>query len=454
MTRTSGSVPLRSAPGTAPVAAQRAPRRRDLLGEQLGHVGRARRPASRCAAPAGEADHRREVGQRPTGAAPATSSSSTPASRPSPGGRQVAEDEVAGLLAPQDSRRARAPRARSGRPRRVSTTAMPCGSMRPSKPQVAHDRDDDGVAEQGAPLVPVDGADRDAGGRRRPARRARRPPATRSASPSNAKPACGTGRDHRRRRSSGCGRAAAVVDVAAVGLTRAARSPSAPSAPSTSGATSLGRAVRASSTTRSPSRRRPVERGVAQMTTTAAWAESSTSITPTRSPVGAAASIAAAGRQSSARRALEPGPAPRRRACATRGEELDAVVGERVVRRGDHRRRRRRGAAAQGRPPAWAARPASRTRAPSDARPAASAACEQRPRATGVAADDDRSAPRHPRRRTAESERELGAERLVGDAPHAVGAELRVTRRSRVRRPRAGRPTASAWSTAAPCGPS
>ncbi len=90
----------------------------------------------------------------------------------------------------------------------------------------------------------------------------------------------------------------------------------------------------------------------------------------------------------------------------------------------------------------------ARRRRPRRARPAASAASSSGPGAPRVAADDERRSPpehRGPRRGRAASD-ELGGELGVGDAADAVGAEPQ--------RHRASRGAISAWSTAAPCGPS
>ena len=170
------------------------------------------------------------------------------------------------------------------------------------------------------------------------------------------------------------------------------------------------------------------------------------------------------GRRPSRRRArargqlgLEPSLGRVVELAATRREELDAVVGERVVRRRDHRRGHAVGAADANATPGVGSTPRSIDVDAFGRQPGG----QRRRRASGPTAGcRGRSAsgrsPTRPRTRprAAEGERQLGGELDVGDAADAVGAELHASRD--VTRPCAGaRPTAiSAWSTAAPCGPS
>ena len=132
------------------------------------------------------------------------------------------------------------------------------------------------------------------------------------------------------------------------------------------------------------------------------------------------------------------------------GEQLDAVVGEGVVRRRDHRRRRRRRSADQ---PGHrrGGHHAERRRRRRPRRPGRRPA---RPRAAGpdrrVSRPTTNRSPRRapgPRRGPSASD-QLGGELDVGDAPDPVGPELAA----RVTAPAAAR--LSAWSTAEPCGPS
>ena len=139
---------------------------------------------------------------------------------------------------------------------------------------------------------------------------------------------------------------------------------------------------------------------------------------------------------------LHLGLEPDRQLGAERAEELDPVVAEGVVRGRDHGARAFCGA----RPPsprrASAATPRSMTSAPSVANPAENAAWSSGPRTAGVAAHDEGRSGEDPGRGAAESQGQLGGQLFVGDAADAVGAEA-----SRRHPP-------TAWSTAAPCGPS
>ena len=69
---------------------------------------------------------------------------------------------------------------------------------------------------------------------------------------------------------------------------------------------------------------------------------------------------------------------------------------------------------------------------------------EQRPRAPGVATDDEGGSGQDAGGGATEGQRQLGGELLVRNPAHAIGAEAGLRHSSR----------ATAWSTAAPCGPS
>ena len=126
-------------------------------------------------------------------------------------------------------------------------------------------------------------------------------------------------------------------------------------------------------------------------------------------------------------------------------EQLDPVVGERVVRGRDHRTGQPSAARRTAATPGVGSTPRSTTSAPSEARPAEKAACRSGPErrvsrpTTKVRAGRTRAAARP------EGQGQLGRQLQVGDAPHPVGAE---TGR------RHGSSALTAWSTAGPCGPS
>ena len=216
--------------------------------------------------------------------------------------------------------------------------------------------------------------------RRSPGRRRRRRPARRRRR-ARAPPRC---------RPSGCGRPAAVVDVAAVGRGVEHVDVGAERARTPRGATACAAPLAQSTTTRSPSRRRPssvddqrsrrsdrrhpfVDRHVDRAATTGSTVE------------------LVEARRSISRLDLVGELAP------AGGEQLDAVVGVRVVRRGDHRRRHVRArreayaTAGVGSTPSSVDVAHLRRRARRPARPRA------RARLAGVAADHERAASRAPR---------------------------------------------------------
>ena len=144
-----------------------------------------------------------------------------PVSRPSPVVARSAEDHVPALLAAERAGPRRpAPRARSGRRPALSTTSMPCSRHGEAEPEVGHHGDDHGVVGEPPALVAVDGADGDDLVAVDEPRRRRRPRSTRSASPSKASPTSAPALDHRLLQVLRVGRAAAGVDVGAVGLGR------------------------------------------------------------------------------------------------------------------------------------------------------------------------------------------------------------------------------------------
>ncbi len=154
--------------------------------------------------------------------------------------------------------------------------------------------------------------------------------------------------------------------------------------------------------------------------------------------------------------------------AAPGGEELDAVVGPRVVGGRDHRaghapggahpRHRRGGHDPEALGPGAAG-----------GEPAGEGRLDAGTRRTGVAADDEARGPaEHLRRSCAEGGHE-GVGELVGRAPHAIGAETEAHGRKTTTcaAPEGtahgakswgwstgGRGRISAWSTAEPCGPS
>ena len=309
-----------------------------------------------------------------------------------------------------------------------------------AEPEVGHHRDHHRVAGQLAPGRP---------GRRRtgPAARRRRPP-----------PRCGrrppAGR--RRRRRPGRGRPRSRTTAAAnasgwvepqpslmlvpSGLARRCAVTSAPSAANTPGATLEAAPLAQSSTTRRPSSRRPSSDGPPGGS-------------GRRRPPPASRDDASRPRGRWARpRPVDPGSGrarPRSAAStstvelgAAGAEQLDAVVVEGVVGGRDHRRRQPRALGA-GRPPRrWAARPGRPRRPPRTARPADSAACSSGP---------ERRVSRPTRKAGAGSTR--AAARPRPSASSAVSSALATPRTPSVPK-RARRHPATAWSTAAPCGPS
>ena len=113
------------------------------------------------------------------------------------------------------------------------------------------------------------------------------------------------------------------------------------------------------------------------------------------------------------------------------GEQLDAVVGHRVVRRREHHAEvgavgRRSGR----RPPGWAARPTRSTSAPGGGQPGDHGGLEHLAAGPRVAARrprrgrcDASCADEHAGRRTGDGQRQLRGEVAVGQPPDAVGAE-------------------------------
>ena len=197
-------------------------------------------------------------------------------------------------------------------------------------------------------------------------------------------PDVGAVRDAPRACSSlGVGRAAAVVDVRAVGRGVRARRPSAPSARSTRGR-DLGTRRRCAQSTHHAQAVEPAalerrRRGARRSR---------------RARRGARSTIADAdARRAPARASLDRerrAARPRPRASSVVGElaaagreQLDAVVAERVVAGRDHRRRRAALARERTRRRAWAARRASTTSAPSAQMPGDERGLEHRARARG-----------------------------------------------------------------------
>ena len=109
--------------------------------------------------------------------------------------------------------------------------------------------------------------------------------------------------------------------------------------------------------------------------------------------------------------------------AAARGEDLDAVVGERVVRLAEITTP---GTPSRADPAATAGvgtTPSATASAPSAHTPAAIADSNNGPETAGVATEHDLRGREHPHAGAADGQRHLGGEVDVGDATHAVGAE-------------------------------
>ena len=125
-------------------------------------------------------------------------------------------------------------------------------------------------------------------------------------------------------------------------------------------------------------------------------------------------------------------------------EELDAVVAERIVRGRDHgaghaARLGHRGDAGRGQ------HAEIHDVRPLGGQPGREGGLEQRARPARVAADDEGRGGQHAGGGTSEGQRQLGRQLLVRNPAHTIGAE--AGRRHCIL-------LATAWSTAAPCGPS
>ena len=141
---------------------------------------------------------------------------------------------------------------------------------------------------------------------------------------------------------------------------------------------------------------------------------------------------------------LQPGLHLVGQLAAPGGEELDAVVLEGVVGRGDHRRR----VAVGGREPGHARRGQHADVGHVGAlghEPGRQGGLQERTRDPGVAADQEAVAGQDPGRGPAQGHDHLGGEVGVGDAANTVGTEPQGQERTCA---------ASAWSTGEPSGPS
>ena len=254
---------------------------------------------------------------------------------------------------------------------------------------------------------------------------------TRSPSPSKAK-ATSKSRARSRERLD-VGRAAAVVDVAAVGLDRHRLHVGAEPAEDL-GRDAVGGAVGA---VEQHARAAQVEVLEAQLELAQVVAGGAVQLADDAGGVAGGAAVRST--SASIRASCVVGELR-----AVGAEELDAVVPVGVVRGGDHGRQVEAVAARRaGRRPASAARRrAARARRPRP-RPSASARLEHLARLARVAHDQHlrRRRPARARPRRGRARRQLGREELAGDAAHAVGAE------------QLGQ-AASAWRTAGACGPS
>ncbi len=130
----------------------------------------------------------------------------------------------------------------------------------------------------------------------------------------------------------------------------------------------------------------------------------------------------------------------------TGGEKLDAIVGERVVRRRDHRP----GQVTLGAHPGDGRcrhHAEKFDRCAARGQPGGERSFEHRARSSGVSADDEGVAPQNASGGTAKGQCHLWSQIGICSSPHTIGPEGRQdNRRSHV--------GLSAWSTAEPYGPS
>ena len=466
MTRTSGSVPLGRS-STRPLLAQ--------LGLGLGHrSGRpspVRRPAtgrrrrtltstwgSRCMTAA------RSASVRPV---PATRASRCRRREQPVAGRGVVGHDARGRTARRRgcTRPRASPRARSGRRRRSATTAMPSRSHRQPEAEVGHHGGDHACRAPGAG-----------------ARACARARIARIWSPSTSWPACVHGQAAVGVAVEGDAEVGAVLDArprcsdsrwvepqpslmfSPSGASWIATT-SAPAAANASGATTEAAPLAQSTTTCSPSRRlaASVDEQVRDVRRRRLGDRRSTR--PTPAPVGRSHGSPQPGLDGVLDGVVE--------LVSAAGEELDPVVGHRVVRRRQHdaevgaQRGRQVG---DGR--ASGSTPTRTTSTPALASPATTAASRNSPDGPGVTPDDGHAdgdpRTRPPRRARGRPRREvdsqLGGEVAVGEATDAVGAEEPGHRTSACACPASRRPTGrmratravrvSACCTAEPCGPS
>ena len=207
--------------------------------------GIGRRDRGRCAAPAAGASSPRRPGRRAAGPTGATRSAScTPVSRPSPVVARSRKMTWPDCSPPSDSRRRRAPRARSGRRPRSRPPRCPRAAMPRRNPRLVITVTTTVSSSEQAPGLQVDGARwRSAGRRRRaaPARRRRAPGRRRRRTPARGR------RPARHDRApaglrGGSSRSPSLM-LRAVGLVVRAPSTSAPSRAKHVGRRRRGRAV-------------------------------------------------------------------------------------------------------------------------------------------------------------------------------------------------------------------
>ena len=263
---------------------------------------------------------------------------------------------------------------------------------------------------------------------------------TRSASPSNARPASAPVGDDRglQRRAGRSNRTPALMFVpsgAACSTTT-----SAPSARNAAGPSSDAAPLAQSSTTRRPSSAPALDRRRGDAATYGAFGSALDR---------AAVAAAAAARRRRARNSSSIAPLGRVVELAAAGrEELDAVVGPRVVARRDHQRRAAARPPRGTRAPGVGSTPASRTTAPSACSPAARSSRSRGPDAACRARRGTAARRRRPRAAARPSATTSSEVRSASASPRMPSVPKRSTAAPRALR------ASTASSTAEPCGPS